>query len=77
MILESIIICPRCGTTKSEAMPANACRISYRCSGCGVTLRPLPGHCCVFCSYGTVPCPPIQAERSGDRGAIACSAGDA
>ncbi|WP_269470947.1 GDCCVxC domain-containing (seleno)protein [Sulfuritortus calidifontis] len=26
-------------------------------------LRPKPGHCRVFCSYGTGPCPPIQQER--------------
>jgi len=23
-------------------------------------LKPMKGHCCVFCSYGTVACPPIQ-----------------
>jgi hypothetical protein len=32
-----------------------------------VRLRPKAGDCCVFCSYGSVPCPPIQAERSGWR----------
>nr|WP_272947744.1 GDCCVxC domain-containing (seleno)protein [Aeromonas salmonicida] len=32
----------------------------YQCRHCGVLLRPLPGDCCVFCSYGTVKCPPIQ-----------------
>ena len=26
-------------------------------------LRPKPGDCCVFCSYGTVKCPPIQQQR--------------
>jgi hypothetical protein len=26
-------------------------------------LRPKPGDCCVFCSYGSVPCLPIQAKR--------------
>ena len=26
-------------------------------------LKPKPGDCCVFCSYGTVPCPPIQAGK--------------
>jgi len=41
-------------------MPANACVASYDCKGCGKTLKPLPGSCCVFCSYGSVPCPPIQ-----------------
>jgi hypothetical protein len=33
------------------------------CKGCGETLKPLPGDCCVFCSYGTVPCPPVQAGQ--------------
>jgi hypothetical protein len=38
-------------------------------------LRPKPGDCCVFCSYGSVPCPPIQAERSGETGAASCCRG--
>jgi hypothetical protein len=41
-------------------MPANACAAFYDCKGCGRTLKPLPGSCCVFCSYGSVPCPPVQ-----------------
>jgi hypothetical protein len=39
----------------------NACLITYECTGCGETLRPKRGACCVFCSYGSVPCPPVQA----------------
>jgi len=27
--------------------------------GCGAMLRPRPGDCCKFCSYGTKLCPPI------------------
>ncbi|WP_349666169.1 GDCCVxC domain-containing (seleno)protein, partial [Sinorhizobium sp. 6-117] len=23
-------------------------------------LRPRPGDCCVFCSFGSVKCPPVQ-----------------
>jgi hypothetical protein len=46
-------------------MPADACRFFYECTGCGAMLQPKQGDCCVFCSYGSVPCPPIQAERSG------------
>ncbi|MGO8844524.1 MAG: GDCCVxC domain-containing (seleno)protein [Methylocella sp.] len=72
MILESIITCPHCATAKSETMPTNACQIFYTCSGCGTKLRPEPGDCCVFCSYGSVPCPPIQAARSGERDAASC-----
>jgi hypothetical protein len=74
MILESVITCPRCATAKSETMPTDACRIFYVCTGCGATLRPKQGDCCVFCSYGSVPCPPIQAERSG-QGPTSCCAG--
>jgi len=41
-------------------MPTDACRVFHVCEGCGATLKPLPGDCCVFCSYGSVPCPPMQ-----------------
>ena len=72
MILESIITCPHCTTSKAEAMPTDACRFFYTCTGCGATLRPKQGDCCVFCSFGSVPCPPIQAERSGELDANSC-----
>ncbi|MDY0329290.1 MAG: GDCCVxC domain-containing (seleno)protein [Thiomonas sp.] len=36
---------------------------------CGAELRPLPGDCCVFCSYGSVPCPPVQRLRGIKPGA--------
>ena len=62
--LHSTITCPECGHTKSEAMPEEACQWFYECSGCGAVLRPKSGDCCVFCSYGSVKCPPIQASRA-------------
>jgi hypothetical protein len=74
VILETVVKCPSCATEKTEAMPTDACRISYVCTGCGAQLRPKPGDCCVFCSYGSVPCPPIQAERCGEAGAASCRA---
>jgi hypothetical protein len=39
-----------------------ACRLFYDCTGYGKLLRPKPGHGCVFCSYGDVPCPLMQAS---------------
>ena len=63
--LLSAITCPECGSVKTETMPTNACQFFYDCSGCGAVLRPLAGDCCVFCSYGTVPCPPIQIDGKG------------
>lgn len=44
-------------------MPTDACQYFYECTGCGTLLRPRPGDCCVFCSYGSVPCPPIQGSN--------------
>jgi Co/Zn/Cd efflux system component len=64
LVHHSMVTCPACGTAKTEQMPLDACQIVYECAGCGATLRPKSGDCCVFCSYGSVPCPPIQAERS-------------
>jgi len=62
VIFESIITCPHCGATKKEVMPSDSCLFFYECSGCRKLLRPNAGHCCVFCSYGSVPCPPIQRQ---------------
>jgi hypothetical protein len=64
IILESVITCPRCGFAQREAMPVDACQFFYDCAGCGARLRPNTGDCCVFCSFGSVPCPPKQAAAS-------------
>ena len=61
MELESVLTCPRCGHRKREQMPENACQFFYECEGCQELLRPRPGDCCVFCSFGSVPCPPVQS----------------
>ncbi|TMV09572.1 hypothetical protein FGK63_00430 [Ruegeria sediminis] len=63
-LLQSLITCPECGQSRSERMPTDACQWFYECAHCGALLRPRPGDCCVFCSYGTVPCPPVQNGRS-------------
>lgn len=65
VILQSTITCPECNYSKEETMPADACRFFYECENCKEVLKPKEGDCCVFCSYGTVPCPPIQ-ESSKD-----------
>jgi transcription elongation factor Elf1 len=61
MQLESTLTCPKCSHQSVETMPTNACQFFYDCKGCGERLKPRSGDCCVFCSYGTVPCPPIQS----------------
>jgi hypothetical protein len=67
VILQSVITCPKCGHRAEETMPTNACLFFYDCSECGARLKAKPGDCCVFCSYGSVPCPPVQT------GSLCCS----
>ncbi|TAN50459.1 MAG: hypothetical protein EPN26_10135 [Rhodospirillales bacterium] len=62
---ESTLICPSCKHRWAETMPADACIQWSLCPACGHKLTPLKGDCCVYCSYGSVPCPPVQkAGRS-------------
>jgi hypothetical protein len=63
VVLDSVITCPHCSVAKMERMPVDACQIVYACTGCGVILRPRPGACCIFCSYGSIPCPSVQVAR--------------
>jgi hypothetical protein len=65
MQLISILTCPACGHRQAETMPTDACRYFYECKSCRQRLRPKQGDCCVFCSYGDVPCPPVQAVKPG------------
>ena len=64
IITQALITCPECGFQKEEEMPTNACQYFYECTNCAAILKPKAGDCCVFCSYGTVKCPPIQADSS-------------
>jgi hypothetical protein len=70
--LVSTITCPRCGGRTAETMPTDACQFFYECRSCKTLLRPNPGDCCVFCSFGDLPCPPIQAARANQAKAGCC-----
>lgn len=72
-VLTSEITCPGCGAHHVETMPTDACLYFYECSACGALLKPKAGDCCVFCSYGSVPCPPVQgAPRCGAADETCC-----
>ena len=60
-VLDSVLTCPHCGNAEELRMPTDACLFFHQCAACATLLRPLPGHCCVFCSYGSVKCPSMQA----------------
>ncbi|MDQ2841616.1 MAG: hypothetical protein M3Y72_11380 [Acidobacteriota bacterium] len=66
VVLESVLTCPHCGTAKQETMPTDSCRFYYECSQCKAMLRPKQGDCCVFCSYGSMKCPPVQVHGRCD-----------
>ena len=62
MKLISVIHCPACGFEKEEVLPTESCQFFYECTACQKVLRPKAGDCCVFCSYGSVPCPSKQGQ---------------
>lgn len=58
----STIACPKCGFPTTEEMPADMCIYYWECPNCKALFKPLPGDCCVFCSYGSLMCPPMMAN---------------
>ncbi|WP_315901053.1 GDCCVxC domain-containing (seleno)protein [Leisingera daeponensis] len=41
-------------------MPQDASQWFYQCPASRALPRPRPGDCCIYCSYRTGPCPPVQ-----------------
>lgn len=68
----STLTCPECGARTTETMPTDACPYFYDCPACSASLKPKPGDCCVFCSYGDTPCPPIQEARAAGVASSCC-----
>ena len=62
VVLRSVITCPQCQHTENETMPIDQCLFFYECPSCHARLRPRPGDCCVFCSYGSIKCPLAQSQ---------------
>jgi hypothetical protein len=58
----SPITCPHCQHESVATIPTDSCQFFYQCPECKSRLRPKPGDCCVFCSYGSIPCPSIQHD---------------
>lgn len=71
-VTDSELSCPECGHKELLTMPTDACQWFYECPACHTLLKPKAGDCCVFCSYGSVPCPPIQLQRSGSESLGGC-----
>ncbi|MEP6989360.1 MAG: GDCCVxC domain-containing (seleno)protein [bacterium] len=57
--------CPFCAHVETLDMPVDACRFFHECVSCAALIRPRAGDCCVFCSFGSSPCPPRQQGEAG------------
>ncbi|MFX0150768.1 MAG: GDCCVxC domain-containing (seleno)protein [Candidatus Hodarchaeota archaeon] len=57
---DSKLTCPKCGFVETIMMPIDQCVIVHNCSNCKAVIHPESGDCCVFCSFGDTPCPPMQ-----------------
>ncbi len=75
IVTESTLTCPECGFAELLSMPTDCCQWYHECKNCGTLLRPNAGHCCVFCSFGSVACPPVQAEQLGMATGTGCARG--
>ncbi len=60
---DSTITCPHCGHSQTYTMPTDRCQFFWKCPSCDSLLKPKEGDCCVYCSYGDTPCPPIQEDH--------------
>lgn len=47
----------------AEVMPTDSCPFFYECERRKTVLQPKPGDCCVFGSYRSVQCPPVQMSK--------------
>jgi hypothetical protein len=66
LTLPSTLHCPECGFARTEIMPKDQCVWYWQCPDCATLVRPKAGDCCVYCSYGSVPCPSVQqGQRRG------------
>ena len=61
--LQSIITCPHCQNKTTEKMPTDYCQYFWSCPHCHKQLSPKEEDCCIYCSYGTFKCPPIQKDN--------------
>jgi len=62
VVLQSVLTCPRCGHETTETMPSDSCLFFHECVQCKALIRPKAGDCCVFCSYGSTKCLPVQSQ---------------
>ncbi len=66
-LLDAIMTCPACGYQQMVTMEAFGQRMLWPCPACGSVLRPRPGEHCIYCSFASVPCPPVQRAELAEQ----------
>ncbi len=63
--LDSVITCYSCGSMHQEIMSQRkrTPMLSYSCSDCGENLEVTPQDQCIYCTYGSNPCPATQKKE--------------
>lgn len=57
-----VVTCPVCKTQVQETMVSETLKLIYHCPVCLTWLSPKKGDHCIYESYGSVHCPPIQIK---------------
>jgi hypothetical protein len=65
IIITTVICCPVCKFKSELRMIPNESKVFHFCEECGAKLKPRPGDCCVYKSFGTVPCVSVQEGKAG------------
>jgi hypothetical protein len=72
---DCVVTCPVCQTRVREHMVSETPKLIYHCPKCLTWLRPKKGDHCIYDSYGSVNCPPIQVKKLRMSGATIPNAG--
>jgi hypothetical protein len=72
-----VVTCPVCKTQVQENMVSETPPQIYHCPVCLTWLSPKKGDHCIYDSYGSINCPPIQVEKRRRKGLPITSVGEA
>ena len=59
---DCVVTCPVCKTQVQEKMTSETPKLIYHCPVCKTWLSPKKNDHCIYDSYGSVKCPPIQVK---------------
>jgi hypothetical protein len=73
---DCVVTCPVCKTQVQETMVSETLKLIYHCPVCLTWLSPKKGDHCIYESYGSVNCPPIQVKKRRAAGLPITSMGE-